>query len=180
MAYTQKELDKALSKYIKNHPHRYITIDELAEYTHISRATWYRNETAMTKIEAANKTSVFLTLKKGADLPTAKRLVTSCRSEEELIKMTQSLLDEIVRLRAEENKKKASEDSNSTALRSKLRDRDAYIRQLEDQIGGQVLDSYASVRPEDVADSMNAQSFKGQFDALFAKSKPTIEEKNNG
>ena len=81
MSYSKKDLDRWITKYIKNHPHERITITELAAFSGISRNTWYRNEDIIKRIELINETPVVIDMQGNNELPTAQQLIKSCKTE---------------------------------------------------------------------------------------------------
>ena len=92
MAYSEKELEKWLTKFIHNHPHELITVKKLFDYSHISRATWYRHPNIIKKIEKINRTPVTVAIKKN-ETPSAKAIISSCKNENELIQIVQVFVD---------------------------------------------------------------------------------------
>lgn len=168
MAYSKKNLERWLTKYIKYHPHERITITELATFSGISRNTWYRNEDIIKKIEIINETPVMVDMKENSELPTAQQLVKSCKNEAELIKMVQSLLDEIVKLTMANNKENISKLKTTLAsLQKQVRERDEYIKMLTAQINSQIVAALPNMSPQAIIESTNVSSFKDQFAELF-------------
>lgn len=168
MSYSKKDLERWLTKYIKNHPHERITITELAVFSGISRNTWYRNEDIIKKIELINETPVMVDIQGNNELPTAQQLVKSCKNEVELIKMVQSLLDEIIKLTMANNKENIAKlKSAVTTLQKQVRERDEHIKMLTAQIDSQIIASLPDMSPQAVIESTNVSSFKEQFADLF-------------
>ena len=168
MSYSKKDLDRWITKYIKHHPHERITITELAAFSGISRNTWYRNEDIIKRIELINETPVVIDMQGNNELPTAQQLVKSCKTEAELIKMVQSLLDEIIKLTMANNKENIAKlKSTATTLQKQVRERDEHIKILTAQIDSQIIAALPDMSPQAVIESTNASSFKEQFADLF-------------
>lgn len=168
MAYSKKDLERWLKKYIKDHPHEKITITELAAFSGISRSTWYRNEDITKKIEVINETPITVNIQNNNTIPTAQQLVKSCKNEAELIKIVQSLLDEIVKLTMANNKENITKlKATATTLQKQVRERDEHIKLLTAQINGQIVAMLPDMSPQAVIESTNAASFKDQFAELF-------------
>lgn len=168
MAYRPKDLERWLKKYMREHPHEKITITDLANFSGISRNTWYRNPKIIQTIESINETPVVFDFKGGGELPTAEQLVRNCKSEKELIAAVQSLLDEIVKLNMV-NKKENVEKLNTSVLtlKNQLKERDERIRLLTSQIDGQIISALPNLTPQSIVESTNVASFKDQFADLF-------------
>lgn len=167
MAYTEKYFDRWIEKYVKAHPHEKITMVELAAFSGISARTWYRHRKAIEKINKINNTPVTVSLTDGAELPTATQLVDSCKGRDDLVKMTQSLLDEIIRLRMEAGK---AERGAVTSLKEELKEKDATIDQLKAQINSNIVAALPDMSAGDVIRS-TGRPFLDQFSSLFGGNK---------
>lgn len=168
MAYSKKDLERWLTKYVKDHPHERITITELASFSGISRNTWYRNEDIVKKIEVINETPVMVDMQGNNEMPTAQQLVKSCKNEAELIKVVQSLLDEIVKLSMANNKENITKlKATAATLQKQVRERDEHIKLLTAQIDSQIVAALPDMSPQAVIESTNVSSFKDQFADLF-------------
>ncbi len=168
MAYSKKDLERWLTKYMKDHPHEKVTITELSAYSGISRNTWYRNEDIVNKIEAINETPLMVDMKGSNELPTAQQLVKSCKTEEELIKVVQSLLDEIIKLTMANNKENLTKLKTTAAtLQKQIKERDEYIKMLTAQIDSQIIAALPNMSPQAIIESTNSSSFKNQFADLL-------------
>lgn len=168
MAYSKKDLERWLTKYVKDHPHEKITITELTAFSGISRNTWYRNEDIVKKIQFINETPVMVDMQGNNELPTAQQLVKSCKNEAELIKMVQSLLDEIIKLTMANNKENIAKlKSTAVALQKQVRERDDHIKMLTAQIDSQIIAALPGMSPQTIIESTNVSSFKDQFADLF-------------
>lgn len=166
--YSKDELSQWLEKYIKAHPHEVITIQQLADFSHISRYTWYRQKDIVEEIRKINATPITVTSDDSLEFPTARQIVKGCRSEEQLIKAVQSLIDMVNQLKVANSKANINKlkDAN-IKLTNQIKERDDMIRRLQAQVDGKILSSLPSLSPGEVIASMDAGSFKKQFDALF-------------
>lgn len=168
MAYSKKDLERWLTKYVKDHPHEKITITELSAYSGISRNTWYRNEDIVKKIEAINETPIIVDMQGENELPTAQQIVRSCKTEDELIKVIQSLLDEIVKLTMANNKENVAKlKATAATLQKQVKERDEHIKMLTAQIDSQIVAALPDMSPQVIIESTNVSSFKDQFAGLF-------------
>ena len=102
--YSKDELSTWLEKYIKAHPHEEITIQKLADFSHISRYTWYRQKEIVEEIRKINATPVTVSAGDSLEFPTATQIVKGCRTEEQLIKAVQNLIDMINQLKVASSK----------------------------------------------------------------------------
>lgn len=166
--YSKDELSTWLEKYIKAHPHEEITIQKLADFSHISRYTWYRQKEIVEEIRKINATPVTVSAGDSLEFPTARQIVKGCRTEEQLIKAVQNLIDMINQLKVASSKEniKKLKDANAR-LSAQVKERDEMIRRLQSQVDGKILAELPSLSPREVIASMDAGSFKKQFDSLF-------------
>lgn len=168
MAYSEKELEKWLTKFIHNHPHELITVKKLFDYSHISRATWYRHPNIIKKIEKINRTPVTVAIKKN-ETPSAKAIISSCKNENELIQIVQTLLDEINSLKitlSKSNIQKLQEQNYE--MKRLVNEQKNMIKQLTSQINGDIATKLIpEMSSQEIIESTNIVSFKEQFSSLF-------------
>lgn len=166
--YSKDELCKWLEKYIKAHPHEEITIQKLADYSHISRYTWYRQKEIIEEIHKINATPIIVSATDSLEFPTARQIVKGCRTEDQLIKAVQGLIDMINQFKVANSKTNIDKLKDSNArLSAQVKERDVMIRRLQSQLDGKILAELPSLSPEEVINSMDASNFKKQFDSLF-------------
>lgn len=178
--YSKEELNKWLEKYIKSHPHEEITIQKLAAFSNISRYTWYRQKELVEEIRKINATPITINADNSLEFPTARQIVKGCRTEEQLIKAIQNLIDIVNQLKVANSKANINKLREANArLSVQVKERDDMIRRLQAQIDGKILASLPSLTPEEVINSMDAGNFKKQFNALFEGIGSTDDGKGN-
>lgn len=103
--YTDDYLLGILLNYQETYKDEKINIVKLAKFSNIPRNVWYRHEKIKKVIEEVNKNDITIKVQGDIDMPTARDIVESAKSDQtKLINSVQSLLDTINKLHLQETK----------------------------------------------------------------------------
>lgn len=169
--YSDDNLIQKIQEYSLAHPGEKISVKDLIAATGVSKATWYRSNAAMKKINDENFAPLVTSIK-DESIPTLAEIIKNCGDDSDKYKKAIERLLAIIEKQAsdaESNRKESrrSEINEIARLEEEVKRKEKTILKLNTRLNAVIAGKDELINIKDNADKMNAETFQDQFGDLF-------------